>query len=217
MCGRYTLHTPAADLRDFFELAAEPVVAPRYNVAPSQDVPVVRLSDGERTWEPLRWGFVPRWADDPKSGNRPINARSETAAGSRLFGTAFKARRCLIPADGFYEWSKPGRVPHYFRPTDERPFAFAGLWERWEKGSEPLETFTLLTRSPYSAVAPVHDRSPLILPRGLHAAWLGAENGREASGVLEAVGDIDLLAHAVSRAVNHPKHDGPELIEPAGG
>ena len=124
-----------------------------------------------------------------------------------------------MPADGFYEWTRPAagdaKVPHYFRPPGGGPFAFAGLWERWEKGAEPLETFTLLTRPPYPAVAPVHDRSPLILPRELHDAWLGADGAGEAADILAAAGDVELEGHAVSTAVNSPRRDDAGLVEPA--
>ena len=248
MCGRFVILNPPAEIVRHFhlppELAGEPPLAgwePRYNVAPTQPVPVIRAGvragedgGGEgRTCDALRWGLIPGWAKDKSIGQRLINARSETAATKPSFRDAFARRRCLVPASGFYEWTKPddgaAKIPHlfYLPGEDGAPaaFGFAGLWERWEPRSkdgagEPVETFTLLTGEAYPAVAPVHGRSPLIVPPDLHAAWLDpaltdpkgiAKLLREA----QARGGEGLEARAVSTAVNSPANDGPELIEPA--
>ena len=239
MCGRFVLLNPPAEIVRHFalppELAERPPLAglePRYNVAPTQPVPVVRVAgdDDGRVCDALRWGLIPKWAKDKSIGNRLINARSETAATKPSYRDAYAHRRCLVPASGFYEWAKPdgaaAKVPHLFFPPAADgavggPFGFAGLWERWAKGGgEPVETFTLLTGEPYPAVAPVHSRSPLIVPPDLYAAWLDPDL-TDAKGVAKLVreaqarGGEGLVARAVSTAVNSPAHDGPELIEPA--
>ena len=235
MCGRFVLLNPPAEIVRHFALPPELADAPpladweaRYNVAPTQPVPAIRVGGehDDRTCDALRWGLIPSWAKDKSIGNRLINARSETAATKPSFRSAFAQRRCLIPASGFYEWDKPEdgspKTPHYFSPeSDEAPFGFAGLWERWEKGGgEPVETFTLLTGEAYPAVAPVHGRSPLIMPPELYEAWLDPDL-TDARGVEKLLRDAQtrggeaLTARAVSTAVNSPANDGPELIEPA--
>ncbi len=260
MCGRFVLLNPPAEIVRRFELPPELLgeppladLAPRYNVAPTQPVPVVRAGETGRTCDALRWGLIPGWAKDKSIGARLINARSETAAAKPSFRTAFVERRCLIPASGFYEWTKPAdgaaKIPHYFFPagfsadsnefgtgdrtdeeTDGAPFGFAGLWERWtprggqsgDGPGEPVETFTLLTGAPYAAVAPVHGRSPLIVPPDLYAAWLDPDL-TDARGVerllreAQSRGGEGLIARPVSTAVNSPRNDGPELIEPSEG
>ena len=154
MCGRYTLKTSPRTIAEHFELPEVPELLPRFNVAPTQDVPVVRLGDEGRSLSLLRWGLIPSWADDPAIGNRLINARAETVAEKPAFRTAFKKRRCLVVADGFYEWKREnGKTPYYFRLKDSSPFAFAGLWERWDKGEEPVESCTLLTCEANGVVA----------------------------------------------------------------
>ena len=241
MCGRFVLLNPPAEIVRHFalppELLERPPLAglePRYNVAPTQPVPVVRVAgdDDGRGCDALRWGLIPPWAKDKSIGNRLINARSETAATKPSYRDAYANRRCLVPASGFYEWSKPddgaAKVPHLFFPPSETnggdavggPFGFAGLWERWQRGGgEPVETFTLLTGEPYPAVAPVHSRSPLIVPPDLYAAWLDPDL-TDPQGVAKLVreaqarGGEGLVARAVSTAVNSPANDGPELIEP---
>lgn len=158
------------ELARAFEAATSLDMAARYNVAPGQGVPVVRLANGgERRMELLRWGLVPFWAKDPGIGYKMINARAETVAQKPAYREAFKRRRCLIPADGFYEWEKlPGRgkQPHYFRLHSGEPFAFAGLWERWEGEEGLMESCALITTTPNAAVGAVHDRMPTILPPG---------------------------------------------------
>ena len=232
MCGRFVLLNPPAEIVRRFdlppELAGEPPLAgwePRYNVAPTQPVPTIRRGGGGRTCDALNWGLIPSWAKDKSIGSRLINARSETAATKPSFRDAYVKRRCLVPAGGFYEWTKPedgsAKTPHFFfRPDDAgepAPFAFAGLWERWEKKGAPVETFTLLTGEAYPAVAPIHGRSPLILPPDLDAAWLDPDltDPRGVAKLLreaQARGGDGLTSRAVSTAVNSPAVDRPDLI-----
>lgn len=213
MCGRYTLTVDAAVLAEFFELEPLTELEPRYNIAPTQKVPIVRPGYGRaREWASVRWGLIPSWAKDPSIGARLINARAETAADKPSFRAAFKHRRCLVPADGFYEWVKlaGGKQPHHIRFADRRPFAFAGLWERWSPpGGEAIESCTILTTTPNELIAGLHDRMPVILPRDRFAAWL-------AEGPLPTLAAAELLvphpaegmeAVPVSKWVNSPRND----------
>jgi putative SOS response-associated peptidase YedK len=221
MCGRYTLKADREVLAEQFDLLEVPELVPRYNVAPSQGVPVVRLADGAgRRLDLLRWGLVPSWADDPAIGNRMINARAETVAEKPAYRSAFRRRRCLVVADDFYEWAtaagKGGKVPHYFRLANGEPFAFAGLWEQGSKGDEPVESCALLTTEANDVVAPVHDRMPVILAPDDYARWLDPGAGpAELQALLVPYGGA-MVAHAVGRLVNDPRHDDLRCIEPAG-
>src|SRR5918998_1491873 len=179
MCGRYTLTVPTDKLAAEFgldEVRAD--LSPNFNVAPTQSVAVVVAEGGKRRLETLRWGLVPSWADDPEIGSRMINARSETAPEKPSFRSAFRRRRCLIPADGFYEWKRlnGSKQPYYFRIDGGRPFAFAGLWENWNKDGE-IRSCAILTTTANDLVEEVHERMPVILPRDHYDAWLdpGAE------------------------------------------
>jgi putative SOS response-associated peptidase YedK len=168
MCGRFTLRTRPADLVEVFELLREPELTPRFNIAATQPVAVVCQVDKHRELSLMRWGIVPTWQKDPKSGPPLINARGETLATKPAFRTAFKKRRCLIPADGFYEWQKIAgakvKQPYYIRMAKDRPFAFAGLWERWRGLDDAtLETCTIVTTTPNALLEPLHDRMPVIL------------------------------------------------------
>jgi putative SOS response-associated peptidase YedK len=180
MCGRFTLRTPQSVLVKQFALEAEPTLVPRYNIAPSQPIAVVRALSQESTAASrelvkLRWGLVPSWAQDPSIGNQLINARSETAAAKPAFRSAMRHRRCLIPADGFYEWKKIGKQkqPYFIRRPDDKPFAFAGLWDRWtDPEGRPLETCTILTTDANELLRPLHNRMPVIVEPADYAAWL---------------------------------------------
>ena len=160
-------YAPREAIAEAFDLADVPELLPRYNIAPTQPVPVVRLdrASGEREIALLQWGLIPSWADDPAIGHRLINARAETVAEKTAFHTPFQKRRCLVVADGFYEWAEVNgaKQPHYFQLKDGSPFAFAGLWERWSKGEKPIESCTLLTTEANDVVSLVHDRMPIIL------------------------------------------------------
>jgi putative SOS response-associated peptidase YedK len=219
MCGRYTLKTPVEELTEEFGFGASSVeLPPNYNVAPTQQVAAVLEEGGERRLEMLRWGLIPSWADDPGIGARMINARSETAPEKPSFRRAFRERRCLIPADGFYEWRRTNgaKQPYYIRMREERPFAFAGLWESWKDGSGPeIRSCTILTTKPNALTAEIHDRMPVILPPGSYDAWLDPEAERdELYGLLAPYPEDEMEAYPVSRFVNSPQNNDPRCIEP---
>jgi putative SOS response-associated peptidase YedK len=218
MCGRYTLSTPAGRLAEEFQLDSTVDIPPSYNVAPTQQVAAVLEDEGGRRLEMLRWGLVPSWADDPDIGARMINARSETAPEKPSFRRAFRGRRCLIAADGFYEWKREegGKQPYYFRMQDGRPFAFAGLWESWDKGGGELLTCAILTTRPNSVSSEIHDRMPVILPHDAYNAWLDPDADKEELGelMIPYPGD-DLETYPVSRFVNSPRNNDERCIEPA--
>jgi putative SOS response-associated peptidase YedK len=200
-----------AELLSLFEM---PPMAPRYNIAPTQTVFAVRLTAaGQREPVFLRWGLIPAWADDPTIGQRLLNARSETAAEKPAFREAFRKRRCLIPADGFFEWraEKRKKQPYLFHRPDGRPFVFAGLWERKERLREPpLETCTILTTAANEVVRPFHDRMPVILTPGQAADWLAAAD----AALLQPTADDFLIATAVDPIVNSPRVDDARCVAP---
>lgn len=218
MCGRFALIVDASVLADVFDVDPPRDLKPRFNIAPTQSVPIVRQdTHGDRECSMLRWGLIPSWSNDEKIGARMINARAETAAEKPSFRSAIKSRRCLVPASGFYEWVKgpDGKQPHFIHFDDGRPFAFAGLWERWAKGSAgPLETFTILTTSPNELISDLHDRMPVILSREAYAEWLEpAPLPPERLQSLTAPHPADNMeAYPVSTHVNRPANDDPECI-----
>ena len=176
MCGRFGLFTLYPELASVFDLVIGASYDARYNIAPIQFAPVFHEVRGQRALGSMRWGLVPAWARDSKGGGKTFNARSETAPDKPSFREAFQKRRCLVPADGFYEWSGPRncRRPHWFSLVSGRPFAMAGLWERWVGSEgEVLETFALLTTSANELVGPVHDRMPVIIDAEDFSVWLG--------------------------------------------
>ncbi len=221
MCGRFTLTAAGQALADEFELQDVPQLAPRYNIAPSQDVAVILL-DGERAQRVLRsmrWGLVPHWAKDPAVGNRMINARAESAAEKPAYRMPFRKRRCLLPATGFFEWKRvgAGKQPMLLRRRDGRPFAFAGLWDRWHpEDGEPVESCTILTTEPNDLVVEVHDRMPVILPPEAYEPWLdpAIQEPAELQSLLVPYEASEMIAHPVSRRVNAPANDDPDCIEP---
>jgi putative SOS response-associated peptidase YedK len=222
MCGRFTLRTPASIVAEQFSLFALPQFPARYNIVPSQPVPVVRLgsdpSRPQREFVLLHWGLVPSWAKDAAIGNRLTNARAETAVDKPSFRAAFKRRRCLIVADGFYEWQRITKRPQpfYIHRKDDRPFAMAGLWESWEgAGHDYLESCTIITTEANDLMRPIHDRIPVILDPADYGTWLdpAIENGERITGLLHANDGTDWEAYPVSTAVNNPRNEGPELIE----
>jgi putative SOS response-associated peptidase YedK len=220
MCGRYTLKTPVEKLAEEFGFEASSVeLPPNYNVAPTQQVAAVLEEGGERHLELLRWGLIPSWADDPGIGSRMINARAETAPEKPSFRRAFRERRCLIPADGFYEWRRTNgaKQPYYIRMKEGRPFAFAGLWESWKDDGDPeIRSCTILTTGPNDLLAEIHDRMPVILPAGSYDAWLDPEADRdELYGLLAPYPEDEMEAYPVSRFVNSPQNNDPRCIEPA--
>ncbi len=195
-----------------------PLLAPRYNIAPSQPVPVVRAADAGREWVNLRWGLVPSWAKDAKLAQ--INARAETAPDKPMFRSAFRKRRCLIPASGFYEWQATGgkrKQPFCIRLADDKPFAFAGLWERWEGPDGPVESCCILTTEANDLVRPIHDRMPVILDPRHFDQWLDPKQ-RDAAALAPLLRPfaVDAMkAYPVSPWVNDPRHDDARCLEPA--
>ncbi len=223
MCGRFANYLTVQEAARLFEADPDAVSwTPRYNVAPGTDILACRQDDGRHLCL-LRWGLVPSWAREPATGYRMINARAETVADKPAFRAAFRRRRCLIPANGFYEWQAgpgggPPRTPWYFRRRDGRPLAMAGLWERWTRGDTPLESCTIIVTAANRAVAPCHDRMPVLLPEDAFDPWLDPGSSREALHALLQPAPDDLLeAWPVSRAVNDPRNDDPGLLAPAAG
>ncbi|MFC2030868.1 SOS response-associated peptidase [Chloroflexota bacterium] len=221
MCGRFTLTTPDQDLAVQFNLPSIPTLKPRYNIAPTQPVAAVRKTrdSGERELAMLRWGLIPFWAKDPGIGSRMINARSETVAEKPAFRTAFRRRRCLVLADGFYEWQKQNgsKLPHYVRMKTGGPFAIAGLWERWEgQDAEVIQSCTLLTTEPNDLIGPIHNRMPVILRPEDYDLWLDREVDQPEvlQPLLHHFAAELMDAYPVSRLVNSPRNDDPQCIEP---
>jgi putative SOS response-associated peptidase YedK len=223
MCGRYTISTPPQVVAELFDLPGIPSYPSRYNLAPTQEAPVVRVvRPGEpRRLDLVRWGLIPSWAKGAAIGNRMINARSEGVADKPAFRSSFKKKRCLVAADGFYEWKKQGagpKQPYLIRRRDHRPFAFAGLWSSWHDPAQggPLDTFTILTTTPNATMKPLHDRMPVILAKPDFDLWLDPkeESVDRLSPLLVPCPDDLLEAVPVSRAVNSPAHDAPDCIAP---
>ncbi len=220
MCGRFTLTIPPELIGDFFDVSGPLAWTPRYNIAPTQPVAVV-ANRPARALEEFRWGLIPRWAEDAAIGHRLINARSETLAEKPSFKGAYRQRRCLVLADGFYEWRKQGRqrIPLRFVLRSRDPFAFAGLWERWEpEGGDAIHSCTIVTTEANDVVRPVHDRMPVILPREAHDRWLDPEPAEPATlqPLLAPYPAAEMEAYEVSPAVNSVKVDTPECIAPVG-
>ena len=219
MCGRYTLTADAESIQLAFNLDdVEGWSEPRFNIAPTQQVAVITDRD-PKALSFMRWGLVPSWAKDPKIGNRMINARSETAAEKPSFRTAFKRRRCLIPADGYYEWTKQGKkkVPMYIQHVDREIFAFAGLWESWKQPDESwLQTCTILTTDANDKLSPIHHRMTVILEPEDYETWLAPRElvPAEWQPLMAGPRAEQLKYHEVSTEVNRPANDNPTLIEP---
>lgn len=202
-----------------FHLPTAPDPAPRYNVAPSQPVGAIRTAeDGSREWVTLRWGLIPAWAAEPRTVYSTINARAETVAEKPTYRQAFRRRRCLIPADGFYEWRKLGarKQPYCIAPADGEPVAFAGLWERWERDGQTLESCTIVVTQANALVAPIHDRMPVILDPAAEARWLDPHVTDPAAlcPLLVPCPPERLRLWPVGTAVNRPGTEGPDLITP---
>jgi len=222
MCGRATLSAPPDDLRETFGLSETPDVGPaRYNIAPTQPIPIVRQhpQSGARRIHMVRWGLVPWWADDPKGGARMINARVEHIEQKRAFREAFAKYRCLVAVDGFYEWQARGKAkqPFLVRRPDGKPFALAGLWARWRsKDGEVLDTCTILTQPAAPPCDALHDRMPILVPPNLYDLWLDPNVHERAKldAILAAPHTAGLQLVEVSTRVNDVKNDDPSLIAP---
>jgi putative SOS response-associated peptidase YedK len=219
MCGRFTLEIPSETLAEMFGLAEHPVVLPRYNVAPTQQVPVIRESaEGGNRLDYLQWGLIPSWSKERSVGYKMINARSETVTEKPSFRQALRYRRCLVLASGFYEWRQEGKtkLPHYLHIRDNSPMVFAGLWETWNSPEgETVESCTILTTAANSLVAAVHDRMPVILHPDGYRTWLD-RNLTDTAGLsrLFQPYPADLMEiRPVSQLVNSPKNDMAQLIE----
>lgn len=220
MCGRITLTTSGSELADYLRTIDSLTWEPRYNIAPTQPVATVRVeSDGECHLREMRWGLIPHWADDPSIGNRMIDARAESLADKPAFRDAFRRGRCVVVADGFYEWQRlnGAKQPWYLFRSDGRPLTLAGLWDRWQPpDGEPVTSCTIVTTGPNELVENLHDRMPVILPEDAWDRWLDRDN-REGAGLdelLRAYPADRMKAHPVSEHVNDPAHDDPECIRP---
>lgn len=219
MCGRYALKTPTGELASRFGLDEVVDVAPRYNIAPGTDIPTIRHSpEGKRVMHLLRWGLVPHWAKDPSIGAKLSNARGETLAEKPSFRDAFRRRRCLVPADGFYEWKTEGRLkqPYYFSMKSGEPFALGGVWESWRApNGDILRTCCLITTGPNEIMLPVHDRMPVIISSDDHEQWLTGE-ADDALVLVRPYPTDEMQDWAVSRRVSRSGEEGADLILPAG-
>lgn len=215
MCGRFALKTPRARLSERFGLDECPELAPRYNIPPGTDIAAIRLSpEGRRVLHLLRWGLVPHWAKDPAMGAKLNNARAEGVAEKPAFRDAFRRRRCLIPADGFYEWQARGKVKQPYFISQGETFAMAGLWESWRQPDGGiLRTCCVLTTGPNGVMAPIHDRMPVIVPPQDWSRWLAAPVD-EVGDLLQPCPDADMVAWPVDRRVNRTLEDDPGLMDP---
>ena len=222
MCGRYTRKEELSRLADVLRILLPPDLKPRYNIAPGQMVPAVRNhAEGGREFVMLKWGLIPSWAKDPSIGYKMINARTETVAEKPSFRKSFKHQRCLILADGFYEWKREGKAkqPYYIHFKDSRPCAFAGLWERWEdkqKADTVIESCTIITCGANQVMEPIHHRMPVILEEKDYDVWLDPLNkGTEVlTKLLQPYQPDDLEAYPVSTIVNNPRNNSVACVKP---
>jgi putative SOS response-associated peptidase YedK len=225
MCGRFTLHTSPEVIAQQFELPETPMLAPRYNIAPTQPVAIVRVPEAgpAREWALVHWGLIPSWSKDPSMGARMINARAETVEEKPAFRAAFKRRRCLLPADGFYEWRSMGKSkqPYYISLRDGSPFALAGLWESWTSpDGGVIESCTILTTEPNELMATLHNRMPVIIDEPDYGLWLGSggDASKEELGVLPHLlrpfPAEAMTTYPVSKYVNSPINEGAACIAP---
>ena len=214
MCGRFTLKSPGRTRFDRVDRSDLPVLVPRYNIAPTQPIVAIIKKEAVVTAAMLQWGLIPSWSHEAKGF---INARSETLCDKRSFRESFQRRRCLIPADGFYEWKRIGRSkqPHYFQMTDESPFMFAGIWDEWRRGRVGITSCAIITTTANELLAPVHDRMPVILNAEFHDAWLDPDSRTDdLKNLLAPFPASGMKSHQVSGAVNHAKNDGEDLLNP---
>jgi putative SOS response-associated peptidase YedK len=219
MCGRYSQQQSAEIIAQAFQVDNVPSLKPRYNIAPSQSVATISQTAENRQFKMLHWGLIPSWAKDTKISSRLINARAETLTEKPSFRSAFRRRRCLILADGFYEWQQQKdkqKQPFYFRMIEQQPFAFAGLWERWKDQStgETIESCTIITTEPNELMKSVHNRMPVILASKDYNLWLDPEvkESKLLQPLLNPYPAEEMTAFAVSQAVNKPSNDTPECL-----
>jgi putative SOS response-associated peptidase YedK len=219
MCGRILLTSSGRELAEAFDLAHAPELQPRFNIAPSQSAPTLTGSSGARECAQRHWGLIPSWAKDPSVGYRMINARSESASEKPAFREALRHRRCIVPTNGFYEWTRNGRErqPHWFHGRDEAFLGMAGLWERWKsrESDDVIESFTILTTQANASVRDVHDRMPVILRRKHYDRWLDPDQTTdELQPLLAPCPDDWLTSQLVGPRVNSPKNDDPDCLLP---
>ncbi len=227
MCGRYTLATIEEHLVQEFDVLQTDIIESRYNIAPTQSAPIVRMMDGDRRrqLDTMRWGLIPHWAKDSTIGNRMINARSESVDSKPSFRKPFRSQRCLIPCTGFYEWkkveggtpSRPKKQPYYIRRQDERVFAFAGLWDRWHgPEGEAIESYAILTTEPNDLLRPLHNRMPVIIAPNDYDLWL-ATNIQDVDSLkplFQPYAGDEFAAYTVGTQVNNPANDHPSCMDP---
>jgi putative SOS response-associated peptidase YedK len=219
MCGRYVITSPPEVMRELFGYADRPNFPSRYNIAPTQPVPIIRLVEGQRRFALVRWGLIPSWVKDPRTFSLLINARGESVLDKPAFRAAMRYRRCLLPADGFYEWKDTphGKRPYFVRPRAGGPLAFAGLWETWTgPNGEEMETAAIVTAAANRTLAPIHERMPVIVDKGAFDLWLDTKrvDAKTAAAIIAPAPEHLLEAYEVSPAVNRVANDFPALIEP---
>jgi putative SOS response-associated peptidase YedK len=219
MCGRFSFITFSDIIERFSLVQLEFDFVPRYNIAPSQPVPVVIHKNGGNQLYMFRWGLIPYWAKDESIGNKLINARAETLEAKPSFRKSFEEKRCLILADGFYEWKKEGRLKKPYRITlqDGKPFAFAGLWDSWLSPSgQVINSCAIITTTPNKLMEPIHNRMPVILPQDMESPWLDEmiTTSEEVKSLLKPFPEEQMFAYEVSTLVNSPRNDGPECVVP---
>ncbi|MGR3491084.1 MAG: SOS response-associated peptidase [Shimia sp.] len=218
MCGRFAITLPHEAMVSLFGAtpANDLPEVPRYNVCPTTDISVVTSEEGSRRLQAMRWGFIPHWYKKPNDGPLLINARGETVAEKPAFRSAVRSRRCLVPASGFYEWTKDAdgnRLPWYIQPAEGGPMVFAGVWQSWGEGADRLTTVAIVTCGANEAMAPIHKRMPVILAQSDWSKWLG-EDGKGAAPLMKPAPEDFLRAYRVAPAVNSNRASGAELTEP---
>jgi len=218
MCGRYAITTAPEAIRQLLRYLEQPNFPPRYNVAPTQPVPIVRMNEGKRQFALVRWGLIPSWVKDPRTFSLVINARGESVLDRPAFKNAIKYRRCLFPADGFYEWERKAerKRPYFVRRKGGGPLAFAGVWESWMgPNGEEQETAAIITTRASPSIAHIHDRMPVILAPEAFDFWLDPKVDAEmAMAVIQPAKDETIEHYEVSRTVNRFENDSPQLVEP---
>jgi putative SOS response-associated peptidase YedK len=218
MCGRYASTLPPEAMRDLFRYLEQPNFPPRYNIAPTQPIAIVRMAEGKRQFALVRWGLIPAWVKDPRAFSLLINARGESVNDKPAFRNAMKYRRCLVPADGFYEWKREGegKRPYFVRRKGGAPLAFAGLWENWMgPNGEEVETAAIVTTTASRSIAHIHERMPVIVPPEAFDFWLDPKvDALTAAAAIAPAPDATIEAYEVSSAVNRTANDTAMLIEP---
>jgi putative SOS response-associated peptidase YedK len=221
MCGRFSLQTPEDKIREAFNLQVgmQLNLSPRYNIAPSQDIPIIRDTEEGHELTLAKWGLIPHWSKEPQTKYSTINARIETVAEKPTYRTSFKSKRCLIPADGFYEWKNINgrKIPHFIHMRKGGVFAFAGIWDRWEGEGETLDSCSIIVMPSNEVMRPIHERMPAIVAPAHYDLWLDPRvtEKDEIMGLLNSAPSGSLKFYSVSTWVNAPKHDDVRCIQPA--